>query len=155
MLKKTNAIALYMFAFFLTSLPSLAKEIQSEKDLKTEIKNYISHHLEDTHDFSLFSFTNNLGKHVYVGIPLPVILWDEGLKVFSTSKLKNGECIVKMGYSFYKLEHGKIYKTDSGLWKHEQKCIDIANKNKEKETIKEKEESFRCCKEDVLQQKKI
>ena len=37
----------------------------------------------------------------------------------------------------------KIYKTDSGLWKHEQKCIDIANKNKEQETIKEKEESFK------------
>ena len=113
MLKKANAIPLYVFAFFLTSLPSLAKEIQSGKDLKTEIKNYISHHLEDAHDFSLFSFTNNLGKHVYVGIPLPVILWDEGLKVFSSSKLKHGEGVVKKGSSYYKLEHGKIYKTDS------------------------------------------
>ena len=112
MLKKANAIALYVFAF-LTSLPSLAKEIQSGKDLKTEIKNYISHHLEDAHDFSLFSFTNNLGEHVYVGIPLPVILWDEGLKVFSSSKLKHGEGVVKKGSGFYKLEHGKIYKTDS------------------------------------------
>ena len=65
MLKKANAIALYVFAFFF-SHPSLAKEMQSGKDLKTEIKNYISHHLEDAHDFSLFSFTNNLGKHVYM-----------------------------------------------------------------------------------------
>ena len=113
MLKKANAIPLYVFAFFFTSLTSLAKENQSGKDLKTEIKNYISHHLEDAHDFSLFSFTNNLGKHVYVGIPLPVIIWDEGLKVFSSSKLKHGEGVVKKGSSYYKLEHSKIYKTDS------------------------------------------
>ena len=86
LLKKANFISPYIFAFFLTSLSLLAKETQSGKDLKTEIKDYISHHLEDAHDFSLFSYTNNLGKHVYVGIPLPVILWDEGLKIFSPSK---------------------------------------------------------------------
>ena len=112
LLKKANVITPYIFAFFLTSLSLLAKETQSGKDLKTEIKNYISHHLEDAHDFSLFSYTNNLGEHVYVGIPLPVILWDEGLKIFSSSKLKHGEGVVKSGSSYYKLEHGKIYKTD-------------------------------------------
>ena len=113
LLKKTNAITLYIFAFFLTSLSLLAKETQSGKDLKKEIKNYISHHLEDAHDFSLFSYTNNLGKHIYVGMPLPVILWDEGLKIFSSSKLKHGEGVVKTGSNYYKLQHGKIYKTDS------------------------------------------
>ena len=38
MLKKANAITLYVFAFFLTSLPSLAKETKSGKDLKAEIE---------------------------------------------------------------------------------------------------------------------
>jgi F-type H+-transporting ATPase subunit a len=45
-------------------------------------------------------------------MPLPVILWDDGLKVFSSSKLKHGKSIVQLGNNYYKLYHGKIYKTD-------------------------------------------
>ena len=36
-------------------------------DLKTEIKEYIAHHLQDSYDFSLFSYTNEKGEHVYIG----------------------------------------------------------------------------------------
>ena len=90
-----------------------AKETDSSKDLKTEIKDYISHHLEDAYDFSLFSYTNDDGKHVYIGIPLPVILWDGGLQVFSSSKLHHGESVAHVGDNYYKLDHGKIYKTDA------------------------------------------
>ena len=36
-------------------------------DLKTEIKEYIQHHLQDSYDFSLYSYTDEQGKHVYVG----------------------------------------------------------------------------------------
>jgi len=36
-----------------------AKDSETPKDLKTEIKEYISHHLEDAYDFSLFSYTND------------------------------------------------------------------------------------------------
>src|SRR6056300_1198285 len=90
-----------------------AKETDSSKDLKTEIKDYISHHLEDAYDFSLFSYTNDDGKHVYIRIPLPVILWDGGLQVFSSSKLHHGESVAHVGDNYYKLDHGKIYKTDA------------------------------------------
>ena len=86
---------------------------EPEKDLKTEIKEYISHHLQDSHDFSLFSYTNEGGEHVYVGAPLPVILWDGGLKVFSSSKLHHGESVAEVDGAYYKLYHGKIYKTDA------------------------------------------
>ncbi|NER09882.1 ATP synthase F0 subcomplex A subunit [Muriicola jejuensis] len=85
----------------------------SKKDIKTEIKEYIDHHLKDSHDFSIFSYTEDNGEHVYVGIPLPVILWDEGLKVFSSSKFHHGETIAEAGGNYYALEHGKIYKTDA------------------------------------------
>ncbi len=85
----------------------------SKKDIKTEIKEYIDHHLKDSHDFSIFSYTEDNGEHVYVGIPLPVILWDEGLQVFSSSKFHHGETIAEAGGNYYALEHGKIYKTDA------------------------------------------
>ncbi|MBT8307382.1 MAG: F0F1 ATP synthase subunit A [Maribacter sp.] len=84
-----------------------------KKDLKTEIKEYISHHLQDSHDFSLFSYTNDAGEHVYVGSPLPVILWDNGLKVFSSSKFHHGETLAEVDGNYYKLYHSKIYKTDA------------------------------------------
>jgi F-type H+-transporting ATPase subunit a len=83
------------------------------KDLKTEIKEYITHHLQDSHDFSLFSYTAENGEHKYIGAPLPVILWDEGLKVFSSSKFHHGETLAEVDGNHYKLYHSKIYKTDS------------------------------------------
>ncbi|WP_299534031.1 F0F1 ATP synthase subunit A [Ulvibacterium sp.] len=86
---------------------------EPQKDLKTEIKEYIHHHLLDSHDFSLFSYTNDNGEHVYVGLPLPVILWDNGLKVFSSSKFHHGEELAQVDGNYYRLYHGKIYKTDA------------------------------------------
>ena len=102
------------FLIFLISFGSFAKEEESAKgDIKSEIKEYIQHHLEDSYDFSLFSYTNSEGEHVYIGAPLPVILWDNGLKVFSSSKLKHGEAVAQVGDNYYKLYHNKIYKTDA------------------------------------------
>jgi F-type H+-transporting ATPase subunit a len=85
----------------------------SKKDLKTEIKEYIDHHLQDSHDFSIFSYTEENGEHVYIGVPLPIILWDNGLHFFSSSQFHHGETLAESGGNFYALEHGKIYKTDA------------------------------------------
>ena len=85
-----------------------AKEIQ-----KQEIKEYIMHHLKDSYDFSLFSYTNELGEHVYFGSPLPVILWDKGLKIFSSSKFHHGETVAEVDGNHYAINHNKIYKTDA------------------------------------------
>ena len=53
------------------ALFSSSERQKPSEDLKTEIKEYISHHLEDAYDFSLFSYTNASGEHVYIGIPFP------------------------------------------------------------------------------------
>ena len=90
-----------------TENPS-AKEIQ-----KKEIKKYIMHHLQDSYDFSLFSYTNKTGEHVYFGSPLPIILWDEGLKFFSSSKFQHGETVAEVDGNYYAISHNKIYKTDA------------------------------------------
>ena len=104
----------YIVVIVLFWSPSLkAKDKEDSKDIRVEIKDYISHHLKDSYDFSFFSYTKKSGEHVYIGIPLPVIIWDNGIKFFSSSKLKHGEDVAKVGSNYYKLEHGKIYKTDS------------------------------------------
>tara|TARA_B110000977_G_scaffold189007_1_gene257916 strand:- start:2479 stop:3552 length:1074 start_codon:yes stop_codon:yes gene_type:complete len=100
--------------FFLLGLTSIsAKETASGDNLKAEIKAYILHHLQDTHDFTLLSYTDEQGKKVHIGAPLPVILWDDGLKTFSSSELHHGESVAHVGENYYKLNHGKIYKTDA------------------------------------------
>lgn len=77
---------------------------------KEEINEYIKHHLQDAHDF-VFYTNGETGSHI--GFPLPVILWDNGLKVFMSSKLNHGESIAESNGSYYKLFHGKIYTTDA------------------------------------------
>ncbi|ALM49189.1 ATP synthase F0 subunit A [Flavobacterium psychrophilum] len=79
---------------------------ESKKDA---VDAYIQHHLQDTHDFTFFSDEAE-GKHY--GFPLPVILVDNGLKVFSSSKFHHGEKVAEVDGNYYKQFHGKIYKTD-------------------------------------------
>ncbi len=89
------------------------EDAHSGKDIKTEIKEYINHHLLDSYDFTLFSYTNDAGEHKYIGAPLPVILWDGGLQVFSSSKFNHGETVAEVNGNYYKVYHNKIYKTDA------------------------------------------
>ena len=117
-MRKTFFTRLILVGTLLLAQFSFAKEQEHEteehgKDLKTEIKEYISHHLKDSHDFSLFSYTAENGEHKYVGFPLPVILIDDGLKVFSSSKFHHWETVAEVDGNYYKLYHGKIYKTDA------------------------------------------
>ncbi|AOW21052.1 F0F1 ATP synthase subunit A [Urechidicola croceus] len=107
-------VIMFLFTFSVLASEEKKPEVGHEgKDLKTEIKEYINHHLQDTHDFGLYSYTTDNGEHKYVGFPLPVILWDNGLKVFSSSKFHHGETVAEVGGNFYKLYHGKVYKTDA------------------------------------------
>lgn len=84
-----------------------AEESLSKKD---KVDAYIQHHLQDGHDFNLFSDEE---KGVHYGFSLPVILWDNGLQVFSSSKLHHGETVAEHNGNYYVLHHSKIYKTDA------------------------------------------
>ena len=101
------------FFFFFTPFLLMAKEEAPKTDKKSEIKSYIQHHLQDSYDFSLFSYTTANGEHKYIGAALPVILWDEGLKIFPSSKFHHGETLAEVDGNYYKLFHSKIYKTDA------------------------------------------
>ena len=52
-------------------------------DIKSKIKEFINHHLLDSHSFY---FNANEDEGIHYGFPLPVILWDNGLQVFSSAK---------------------------------------------------------------------
>src|SRR3970282_1601970 len=81
-------------------------------DVKSKIKAFIGHHVLDSHDFTFFSDEVE-GKHY--GFSLPVILWDNGLQVFSSARFEHGEAVAESNGNFYKINHhdGKIYKVDS------------------------------------------
>jgi len=89
------------------------KEAHAEPtDIKSKINAYKKHHVLDAHDFTLFS-DHETGYHF--GFPLPVILLDNGLQVFSSSKFEHGEKVAESNGNFYVINHhdGKIYKTDA------------------------------------------
>lgn len=78
--------------------------------LRDEIKQDILHHLQDAHDFHLFTDEES-GTHV--SMPLPVILLDDGLQIFLSSAFHHGESVVESNGKFYALHHNHIYRTDA------------------------------------------
>ncbi len=112
-MQRKITVKIITFLLLLTSLVSYANDEAPKGDKKSEIKEYIQHHLKDSYDFSLFSYTTESGEHKYVGMPLPVILWDGGLKVFLSSQFHHGETLAEIDGNYYKLHHEKIYKTDA------------------------------------------
>jgi F-type H+-transporting ATPase subunit a len=90
----------------------------SEINTDQEVKDYILHHIKDSHDFTLWSYTNDAGERKHVGFPLPVILWtSEGLVTFMSSEFHHnddGHVVVnKNGQKFAKI-HSKIYELEPG-----------------------------------------
>jgi F-type H+-transporting ATPase subunit a len=83
---------------------------EETSEIKKQIKEVIGHHVLDGHEFSLFSDAAT-GEHY--GFPLPIILWDNGVHVFSSSKFHHGEAVAESNGNYYKLYHEKIYKTDA------------------------------------------
>ncbi|WP_366185791.1 F0F1 ATP synthase subunit A [Flavobacterium ovatum] len=81
-------------------------------DVKSKIKAFVSHHVLDSHDFS---FTQDDETGESWGFPLPVILLDEGLHVFSSAKFHHGKDVAESNGKYYVINHhdGKIYRTDA------------------------------------------
>lgn len=87
------------------------KENHSEPQNKKEkIKEFINHHLLDSHSFN-FNADEKTKEHY--GFSLPIILWDNGFQIFSSSKFHNGEEVAEHNGNFYVLHHEKIYKTNA------------------------------------------
>jgi len=119
---------LFIVSIALFSITSFASESETKHDkqndggrinTKEEVEAYILHHIKDSHDFSLFSYTSDDGERKHVGFPLPVILWSsEGLVSFMSSEFHHNDdghvLVEKNGLKFAKI-HSKIYELDKGV----------------------------------------
>ena len=66
-------------------------------------------HVLDSHEWHLADYSGHS-----ISIPLPIILWDNGLKVFMSSAFNHGHSVVEQGGEHYVISHETIYKTDTG-----------------------------------------
>lgn len=78
---KINFIAL-LFILSITNVVYGKPDVSEQKDTPEEVKSFINHHLKDAHYFELFHG---------VKMPLPIIVWDNGLKFFLSSDFKKVE----------------------------------------------------------------
>ena len=73
----------------------------------------ISHHISDAHDWHICDLKDDNGELHPVSIPLPVILWDNGLHLFMSSAFHHGHEVVESKGNYYFLAHEHVYKTDA------------------------------------------
>ncbi len=107
---KITILTLVFLSFFTQNLfAEYIEDSHKGKDIKSEIKESIDHHLKDSHFFTL---THG------VSFPLPVILWTNGnLDIFMSSGFGNADHPdhkVTKGDRIYSLYHGHISE-ESGL----------------------------------------
>lgn len=118
---KTTLRGFLLVAVFLMTQSVFAQE--SEEKVGVDMTEVIMHHIKDAHDFHIIDIKDEEGNYKPVSIPLPVILIDNGLQVFSSKRLYHeGEAKTveladstiesylaneELGYGLY---HGKIYK---------------------------------------------
>lgn len=65
-------------------------------------------HVKDAHDWHILDYNGHA-----VSVPLPVIIYDNGLHMFMSSKFEHGHATVESKGNYYKLHEGKIYKTEA------------------------------------------
>ena len=119
---KKQLVLLFFIIFSTLVFASGGTEKKEGKDggqinTKQEVEAYIIHHIKDSHDFSLFSYTDGAGVRKHFGFPLPVIVYSsQGLVTFMSSEFHHnddGHVIVeKDGLKFAKI-HSKIYELDA------------------------------------------
>jgi hypothetical protein len=80
------------------------KTLTETEQKEEERKEFIKHHLLDSHDFHLFSYGKESGHEKHISFPLPVILWDNGGRFFEPIILyvRDDIAIPNIGEKHYK-----------------------------------------------------
>jgi len=100
---------LLVFLLSFSSLLVFSKE-ENGSSKSEKIKETIEHHLLDDYYFTLFKDESEAKTY---GFPLPIILLDGGVQLFSSAAFINGNQIAKNGNNYYVLDHNKIYKANA------------------------------------------
>lgn len=108
-MRKKNIILftlLIVFIYFLYSYKSIL--IFKKNTKKFNPSELIIEHISDSYEWKIFGEGNNAFY-----IPLPIIIWDNGLKIFLSSDfIKNNKIVEKNG-KLYKLIKNNIYNINS------------------------------------------
>nr|WP_321407385.1 F0F1 ATP synthase subunit A [uncultured Carboxylicivirga sp.] len=112
-MRHIKQILLLIAIFFSLSTTYASDEHTAESEEVFDPLEMIDHHIADSHEWHVISYTKNNGEEVHISMPLPVILFYNGhFNVFMSSSFHHGEEIVKKGDDYFKLYHEKIYVTD-------------------------------------------
>lgn len=84
---------------------NVSHEQKSEKEF--DLVGTIMHHISDAHEWHFWGEGENA-----VALYLPVILIDDGVKIFSSYPFYHGNGIKEKDGNYYVMHHEKIYKTD-------------------------------------------
>lgn len=84
------------------------EESQTEEQAEFDLVSTIMHHVSDAHEWHIWGEGDNS-----FGLYLPVILVDDGLKVFYSKPFYYGDGVIENGGKFYTLYHETIYETDA------------------------------------------
>lgn len=100
---------LYLLTFLVAGLVFASPTEEQQKSEPYNPVPDIMHHISDSHSWHFWGEGDNS-----VSLSLPIILLDDGLKVFSSSKFGHNEDeVAEVDGNYYKLYHDKVYKTDA------------------------------------------
>ncbi|MDN6279877.1 MAG: F0F1 ATP synthase subunit A [Psychroflexus sp.] len=102
--------SVFLSLLVFTSVSIFAASGEGQVDTQSKINDFIDHHLQDSYDYTFFS-DGETNKHY--GFSLPIILIDNGLKVFSSSRFDHGTAVVEESGKYYKVYNSKIYETNA------------------------------------------
>lgn len=85
----------------------------SAKEVKFSPNELIMNHIMDAHDWHLWDIIDEQGQEHAVSIPLPVILIDGGLHIFSSARFHHGHSVAKSNDNYYIIHREVIYKSDA------------------------------------------
>lgn len=126
MIQKITGRIFFLMVLLVSFSGFSAETHQNGNKEDLNLKEFIVHHITDSHDYHLLDWNGHP-----ISIPLPVILWTKnGLVSFSSGKFHhddNGEVVVQRnGMEFVKY-HGKIYYNDRNTeGKFEERPIDFS-----------------------------
>lgn len=107
-------VAILVFFLFAGLGQLFGSQPEASENEEFDATEMIMHHIADSHEWHVISFTGPSGKHIQITLPLPVILIHQGkIWSFLSSKFHHGESIVPLGSDYVALYHGHIYLTDA------------------------------------------
>lgn len=114
-MKKCNfyIIPSLILMLFFSSINAFAEEEPHEHTTNTkkefDASAMILHHIGDSHEWHIATLTGSNGSESHITIPLPVILYSEGVfDVFLSSKFHHGRETVKTSNREYRIHHEHI-----------------------------------------------